>query len=92
MLQQVLQAIEAANGPVHIKELARQLNIEPGALEGMIQFWVRKGRLQEVGSDHIICSGEAPCHLGSCTEPSDCPFELARPRAFSLTPENKTGS
>lgn len=59
MVQQVLQTLEAAGGPVSLDELSRRLRIERSALEGMIAFWVRKGRLrlEAGGACSIGCSG-----------------------------------
>ena len=45
MLRQVLETLEQAQGPIPLDELSRQLGIEHSALEGMVSFWVRKGRL-----------------------------------------------
>ena len=84
MLQQVLQEIKAANGPINLNELARRLNVERSALDGMIQFWLRKGRLQEtdiytdVPAD--ICSG-GTCN---CSGPKSCPFVMAMPRSYAV--------
>jgi len=61
MLNQVLHEIENARGPLTVNELSRKLGIDPAALEGMIEFWVRKGRLQ-VENDQT--SG-ASCACGS---------------------------
>ncbi len=36
MLNQVLQEIETAQGPITLSELSRNLDISPAALEGMI--------------------------------------------------------
>jgi hypothetical protein len=71
MLQQVLHEITTARGPITISELSRKMGIETAALEGMIEFWVRKGRLQR-DSDHG--GGNCACGPGasSCAPVSDC--------------------
>lgn len=80
MLQQVLQAFETATGPVSLDELSRQLGIERGALEGMIAFWVRKGRLKEGGG---ACGSAGPgCSCSS--HPGGCSFDRAGPRTITL--------
>jgi hypothetical protein len=80
MLQQVLQAIEATNGPLSLDELSRRLGIERGALEGMITFWVHKGRLTE--------DAVSGCGAGSCSRcaarGTGCVFDHAGPRTISL--------
>ncbi len=79
MLHQVLQAFETATGPVSLDELSRELGIERGALEGMIAFWVRKGRLQD--SAGTVCSGSC----GSCgAAPGGCTFNQSAPRTITL--------
>ncbi|NTV64592.1 MAG: hypothetical protein HGA65_13815 [Oscillochloris sp.] len=80
MLHQVLQAFEQVQGPISLDELSRELGIERGALEGMIDFWVRKGRLKLSGS------GCASASIGcSCSShPGGCAFDTAGPRTITL--------
>ena len=40
-----MQEIENEDGPITVKELSRRLDIEEGALGGMLRFLERKGRL-----------------------------------------------
>lgn len=80
MLQQVLQAFEAASGPVSLDELSRELGVERSALEGMIAFWVRKGRLKESGG---ACGSAQPgCSCSS--HPGGCSFDRAGPRTITI--------
>ncbi|NOK61835.1 MAG: helix-turn-helix domain-containing protein [Chloroflexi bacterium AL-W] len=86
MLRQVLEALEQAQGPMPMDELSRQLGIERSALEGMVSFWVRKGRLTERNA--ATCSG----HCGSsCGEDSTCVFASTGPRTIELvaTPRSR---
>jgi hypothetical protein len=79
MLHQVLHALETASGPVSLDELSRQLGIERGALEGMIDFWVRKGRLK----DSSVCESARPgCSCSS--HPGGCSFDSPGPRTISV--------
>ena len=80
MLQIVLERFENAGGPVDLNQLARELHIDRSALEGMVQFWVRKGRIvDEVtrynGAD-VMCSGGA-CH--GCGVSGSCDIEPLTP-------------
>ncbi len=76
MLNQVLCEIENARGPITVSELGRKMEIEPAALEGMIQFWVQKGRLQiqadEREGDNCSCgpgaSNCAPVLVRACAQ------------------------
>lgn len=80
MLYQVLQALEAATGPVSLDELSQQLGVERGVLEGMIAFWVRKGRL----TDSSACPAAAPgCSCSS--HPDGCVFDRAAARTITLS-------
>jgi hypothetical protein len=67
-LYEVLQALEEADGPVSLRQLSRQLHIETGALEGMLMFWVHKGRLrvvEETACDSSLC-GTCPVAGNGC--------------------------
>ncbi|MGQ9926246.1 MAG: FeoC-like transcriptional regulator [Chloroflexaceae bacterium] len=80
MLQQVLQALETTSGPLSLDELSRRLEIERSALEGMIAFWVRKGRLQ--ASAGRAC-GHGCGHCGLRAE--GCVFSAGGPQTIALT-------
>ncbi|MFQ3631369.1 FeoC-like transcriptional regulator [Roseiflexus sp.] len=81
MLYQILDAIEQANGPVSLDELSQQLQIEAGALEGMIAFWVRKGRLKDTTVAACRGSGRG-CTCGAY--PTGCVFSHTGPRVIAL--------
>lgn len=85
MLQAVLAAIENAGEPVRIDQLSRQLGIEPAALQGMLAFWVRKGRLRRHPLPGETAAGAA-CSDGVCllTCPglAACPFVAALPPSY----------
>lgn len=74
VLRQVLNTFENTGGPLSLKQMARELNVEMGMLEGMIQHWVRKGRLRE--------SAPLP-DCGTCGV-NNCPFIMQMPRTFEL--------
>lgn len=81
MLYQVLQALETATEPVSLDQLSRQLGVERGVLDGMIAFWVRKGRLKESGG---LCSAASPgCSCNS--HPEGCIFDQATPRTITVS-------
>ncbi len=78
-LRQVLSAFE--NGGVRsLSQLARDLDVSPARLEGMIQYWVRKGKIRETA---------AYTECGSCGHnDGTCPFVLEMPRHYELVGEN----
>jgi len=83
MLSQVIHEIESAQGPITVGELSRKLNIEPNALEGMLQFWVRKGRIQD---DDALedCSDIAGSCGKSCSGTAECSFIAKMPKTYSV--------
>ena len=87
MLRQVLAEIKSADGTISLNELAGKLNIEPSALEGMIQFWIRKGRLKEtdVAREPVGQACNTASCACSCPGPQDCPFVMTPPRTLSIT-------
>jgi hypothetical protein len=72
-LRDVLDAFEAGK-PLSLAQMARQFNVEPSALEGMIEFWVRKGRLREAAY-----TGCADCGVQHA-----CPVGMVFPRRYEL--------
>ncbi|WP_322511350.1 FeoC-like transcriptional regulator [Chloroflexus sp.] len=81
MLYQILEILEQAEQPLSLAELSQRLQVEPSALEGMIAFWVRKGRLRDTSA--LSCGGTgAGCTCNA--HPQGCPFSSARPRMVML--------
>ncbi|MCS6883331.1 MAG: FeoC-like transcriptional regulator [Oscillochloridaceae bacterium] len=79
MLHEVLQALETAGGPVRLNELSQRLGVDPGVLEDMLAFWVRKGRLQL--ADGEVCGGGC----GACGLRAEvCVFNTGGPRTITL--------
>jgi hypothetical protein len=78
-LSQVLTAFEDNREPLTMKQIAGRLGISIPRLEGMIQYWVRKGKLRET----INLSDCGTCGRG----PGDCPFTVELPRTYELVTE-----
>jgi len=93
MLNQILHTIEDASGPVNLNDLSRKLGIERSALEGMIQFWVRKGCLRDDDAD-LAAEAAAMSNCastscgGSCAGMADCPFVAKMPKTYSIPTRN----
>lgn len=79
LLREVLDAFEQT-GPLSLAQLARRLDIEPNALEGMIQFWVNKGKLREVSNQQ--CS--------TCGVQHTCPLPSVIPRRYERVARDGT--
>ena len=87
MLRKVLEAVEASEGGTNLRTLSRELGIEPGVLEGMILFWVRKGRLVDSNSaatGHPEASVCARCDAVGCAGAETCPFIVSAPRTLTV--------
>lgn len=84
MLHQVLHEITNASGPITLNELSRKLGVTPSALQGMIDFWVRKGRLK---NDDVEMETAVTCGSGcgsDCAGRSSCHFVAKMPKTYSL--------
>jgi hypothetical protein len=71
-LREVLRAFEQARGPISLDDLSRQLGVDRGTLEAMLDFWVRKGRLRGVNPAQL------PDGCTACSTASGCPFAVNR--------------
>jgi hypothetical protein len=97
MLQAILSEIKNARQPLDLQSLSRRLEIEPQALEGMIQFLVQKGRLQiepTYGNETEQCAGCVLFRKNACPGPEQCPYVFKLPPVYKVvTPhEGKTDS
>ena len=88
MLNQVLQEIRSTQSALNLVDLSRKLGIERSALDGMIQFWVRKGCL--VDDDAAETQAGVVCSIGSCGATcmgtSHCAFVAKMPKTYSISP------
>jgi len=88
MLNQVLQEIRSTQSVLNLGDLSRKLGIERSALDGMIQFWVRKGHL--IDDDAAENQSGAVCPTGSCGAScrgtSNCAFITKMPKTYSISP------
>ncbi|MBN2168709.1 MAG: HTH domain-containing protein [Actinobacteria bacterium] len=62
MLEKIIEILKTAEGPLTLKELSREMNIDPQALRGMLEYLDRKGRLTFRSN---TCSKASP---GSCND------------------------
>jgi hypothetical protein len=87
MINQVLHEIQTTSGALNMSDLSRKLSVDRTALDGMIQFLVRKGRL--VDDDAVEAAAMDTCASGSCggscPGPSDCTFVAKMPKTYSVS-------
>lgn len=85
MLRDLLRLVEAADGPITLAELGRQLGVDAAVLDGMLQHWVRKGRLVTDSGAAMSCgSGCMGGGCGSCAGVTGCPFVARLPITYRL--------
>ncbi len=85
MLKQILTAIEQAGPAMNLTDLSRSLGITPGALNGMLEFLVQKGKLSEENGSQAAAG--KPCSTmvcSGCPGVENCPLVMKMPRRFSL--------
>ena len=90
MLNQVLYEIEKAQGPITLHELSRKLGMDTSALEGMLQFWERKGRIQNDDGGET-CESQIGSCSSSCNGPGNCAFIAKMPKTYSIPTEHING-
>jgi response regulator of citrate/malate metabolism len=78
-LSQVLDAFDNTRDPLTLNQIAGSLGISQARLEGMIQYWVRKGKLREAIS-YSDC--------GTCGRGENCPYTIELPRTYELVTED----
>lgn len=71
MFDEIMNQIETADGPITVNDLAARLDIEESALEKMLEFLEKKGKLSvyRPGSDEDC--GVISC--ASCVFSGGCP-------------------
>jgi hypothetical protein len=78
-LREVLNRFTEQTRPLSTGQIARELEIEPGLLEDMIAYWVRKGKLRAVTGAGQDC--------GTCGIQGACPFIVNLPRYYEPVSE-----
>jgi hypothetical protein len=82
-LRQVLAAFERADAPLALTQIAHDLDLPLERLEGMVEYWVRRGRIRESGTT------AAPL---SCAKYGSRPYVLRLPRILELVPHGEPES
>lgn len=75
-LRSVLDRFNDQSAPISLRQMAHDMDIEPGVLDDMIAYWVRKGKLREVSADGQACT--------TCGVRTACPFIVALPRYYEV--------
>lgn len=76
MLTQLLALLASRRHALGLHEISRALHAEPGAVQGMLELLVQRGRLVEVGPDGGYCT--------TCGEQTQCSLLAARGKRYTL--------
>ena len=85
MLGRVLRELQNDKGTLRLEDLARRMEMEPSALKGLIDFWVRKGRLTlaaDEGGNSAACAGACG---SACPGAAQCVFVARMPAIYSVS-------
>lgn len=78
-LREVLNRFADQAAPISLNQMARELELEPGVLHDMIEYWVRKGKLRAIDGGGAACA--------HCSVNGECPHVMALPRYYELAGE-----
>jgi len=76
-LRQVLTYFENSRGGISINTIARELEISPGQVGSMVEFWVRKEKIRPTPVQDC----------GSCRVNVNCSFVVEMPLSYELVRE-----
>lgn len=88
MLARLLDELEASTEPLSVDALSRRLDLQPSAVEGMLDELVRMGRLRR-DDPGVACTLSrtdqegTPCG-NTCGPVSGCPLVVRLPRSFEV--------
>ena len=71
MFDEILKEVEQANGPLSVRELADRLGVEESALEKMLEFLEKKGKLSVYRPGECDGCGVVSCK--ACVFGAGCP-------------------
>lgn len=77
MLTELLRLLEENQGQIDLAELSQQLNAQPGAVAGMLEMLIQKGRIEVIGADCGICQ--------TCSLRAECELPVKRARRLRLS-------
>jgi hypothetical protein len=75
-LSRVLEFMEHYQGPLSLSVMARELGQSPERTREYVEYWMRRGRIQEVG---------AVADCSACGQKNGCPFIMKGPKTYQLS-------
>jgi DNA-binding IclR family transcriptional regulator len=86
LLVAILETLQQAEYPLSLNDLSRHLNVEPSALQGMLDLLVHRGRLRVLGPlDGTQCA-TLGCWGCSASGPARCPLVFNEPTRYEVIP------
>lgn len=82
-LRQLLEYVETSPRGISLPGLAQELGISLSQTENMLDYWVRKGRLQ-------VAEPSSSC--GNCSSNGSCPILIDSLRIYQIKEEGKAHS
>lgn len=76
MLTQLLALLQEQDTALGLYEISRAMHAQPGAVQGMLELLVQRGRLIEVGPDGGYCT--------TCGEQAQCSLLAARGKRYAV--------
>ena len=61
MILSELKSYLVLHGRAPIADMANRFGVEPEALRGMLDLWIRKGRVRRLATDAGTCAGCSKC-------------------------------
>ena len=83
MLRRVLAEIHQAPGPLTLAELSRRTGVEPGALDGMLRWWERRGRIT-AGEPALPATCRGTICGDACPGIDACPYIARLPLTYAV--------
>ena len=86
MSPSAVKAYLQRRGMARLGDLVNRFDSDPAAVRGVLEFWMRKGRVREIGAAGSACgAGCATCTGGACQTPEAAALYVwvdgqARPR------------
>jgi hypothetical protein len=76
MLSELLRLLRQNRNQFDIKELGRQLDVQPSAVAGMLETLISIGRIEEIGSDCGVCE--------ACSIHSQCSLPVKGAKQYKI--------
>jgi hypothetical protein len=81
VLTRTLELIENQETPLSLTDLAREINQTPARTQEIVEYWMRRGRIQASGTS---------TKCGACAKKGSCPFIMELPQSYKVVSADQT--